>query len=176
MFVSIPKTGSSSIANALFGSQLEQRSMKVRKHAFLRNMPDEIKDQFIFSFVRNPWDHAYSMFRSHRNFNQITFKTFLSDHIHRTNWMEQNKCSEFSGFHNWLVDHDGRMPDFIGRFESLEADFKYVCNYLEIETELEHRNPSKHPNNYRDAYKSQELIDRVADLYSKDIRYFGYDF
>lgn len=66
--------------------------------------------------------------------------------------------------------------DFVGHFESLERDFPMVCQQMGFEQvpDLPKLRPGSNAD-YVQAYTS-EMIDIVADIYSKDIKSFGYEF
>ena len=65
--------------------------------------------------------------------------------------------------------------DFIGRFESLEADFQSVCDRLGLrDLSLPQLRPGT-GQDYRKAFTA-EMVDIVGDIYQRDIRALGYDF
>ena len=64
--------------------------------------------------------------------------------------------------------------DFIGRFENLENDYKYICQKIGLTTKLPHVRASKHKH-YTEYY-DDETREIIADRYAKDIEYFGYKF
>lgn len=65
--------------------------------------------------------------------------------------------------------------DFIGRFESLEADFQQVCERLgRRDLSLPQLRPGT-GQDYREAFTS-EMVDIVGDIYKRDISALGYDF
>jgi hypothetical protein len=81
-----------------------------------------------------------------------------------------------------FLEIDGQLVmDFIGRFENLNSDFKYVCNKLMQPYKLEHVNRSADQYigdiklDYREYY-TKELRDMVGDIYARDIELFGYKF
>jgi hypothetical protein len=66
--------------------------------------------------------------------------------------------------------------DFIGRFERLEEDFARVRMHVGLSEQLASTNRGRsRPASYRDSY-DQEMIDRVARVYRRDIELFGYSF
>ncbi len=76
---------------------------------------------------------------------------------------------------NWVYDMDDRqLVDFIGRYETLEDDFRRVTGHLGIDVELPHLNRTVH-DDYR-VYYSEEGRQRVAELWAVDVKNFGYTF
>lgn len=75
-----------------------------------------------------------------------------------------------------MTDYNGNLNiDFIGRFEHLEQDYKWVCNHLNLrDIPLKHLNRTKH-GNYRSIYKADD-IEHVYQMYKRDIDYFEYKF
>ena len=52
---------------------------------------------------------------------------------------------------DWLLDNNGKLiVDFVGRFETLQKDFNFVCDKVGITPqELPHNNKTKHKTLYR---------------------------
>jgi hypothetical protein len=76
---------------------------------------------------------------------------------------------------NSVYDMDGRMlVDYVGRYESLEADFAEIMERVGLNLKLPHLNPTRH-RDYR-SYYSTATRDRVAELWAVDIENFGYAF
>lgn len=63
--------------------------------------------------------------------------------------------------------------DFIGKMETLEEDFKIVCEKIEIDAKLPHLNASRKDNNYLMFY-SKNSISMIKDAFKEDIELFGY--
>ena len=130
---------------------------------------------FKFAFVRNPWDRMVSMYsyillntdhHRHGAVSQLEgFEDFLKTEFRRRVPLQLDSVSDRRG--NVIVD-------FIGRFETLEADMAEVCRRIGIEYRLVHRNRAPHEP-YQKSYnhRTRKL---VADYFARDIEYFGYDF
>ena len=76
-----------------------------------------------------------------------------------------------------MLDNDGNnMLDFIGKVENLDNDMKYAFKQIGLpEPKLVHTNKSNHLP-YMDVYDEQWMIDKVAERYKDDIKYFDYEF
>jgi hypothetical protein len=130
---------------------------------------------FTFTFVRNPWSRAVSLYHFHRK------------SLGRGRW-QLAACS----FDDWVrgggtgtakvsmakfvQDDIGRLiVKFVGRFERLDEDFATVCDTVGVKRiKLPHLNRST-ADDYRQYY-SAETRDIVADWCREDIDAFGYDF
>jgi hypothetical protein len=139
--------------------------------------PDTFAAYFKFSFVRNPFDKVVSQFvymQRRKNLRDLigmspddSLSTYL-DLIQRTKhvqWEEQWK---------FLCDEDGQLlVDFVGRFETFEADVRAALKQLAIELDVvPHANKSireRHGD-----YYDEETRQIVASLYSRDFELFGY--
>ena len=76
-----------------------------------------------------------------------------------------------------VCDKQGNiLADYIGRFENLEKDFKYIKEKLSLKGTLEHvnKNPLERKKNYLDYYE-QESIELVNLVYKDDFEIFGYE-
>lgn len=150
---------------------------------------------FKFAFVRNPWDRAVSMFRhiqSSREMNakgkiqylneitrrlaikpdefkfDIFVRAVLRDRIFDNyHWDKQIYC---------FTDENNRnLFDFIGRYESLQKDFDFVCDRLGFfRIRLPHYNRTRHA--HYSSYYSEETRQIVGELYREDVEMFGYTF
>jgi hypothetical protein len=130
-----------------------------------------------FAFVRNPWARVYSW-----------YKNVLRDPRHKTSLGVTNDCSlgEFVQHHLddwalqpqlwWITDRHGKVVmDFIGKYETLHADFAQVCARLEIQDatlpSLITGDGSHYASHYDDTARKL-----VAQRYAAEIDLFGYRF
>ena len=77
---------------------------------------------------------------------------------------------------NCISDGEDRIViDYIGRFESLEKDFGFVCSHVGLpKLHLPHFHKSNH--SHYAMYYTNELVKIVGDFYKKDNDYFQYKF
>ena len=102
-----------------------------------------------------------------------TFEAFVKE------WLTEENIANslhFQHQHVFLEDEQGRIAvDFIGRFETIEADFKRITHRLQIKRSLQKTNTSKRNKNYKEYYTSEtEKI--VSAVYKRDIQLFNYEF
>ena len=171
------------------------------------NLTDKnIYDCFTFTFVRNPFDRLVSAFNHvvMENLIRIQLKneTIKQKHLFMLfdlfvmrglkNW-DKDDISMQSASSHWMpqsffVEFDGyQMVDFVGKYENLETDWKYVANKIQVSEELpfvgismtgkEYKKTRELIQNihYSEFYKNQEIIDIVREFYKRDIELFNYE-
>jgi len=133
-----------------------------------------ISEFFRFAFVRHPFDRFVSVCA----FLARTDPSYEQD---PTDWMKRallrpQFCKRVlvAPQHTLLADETGNVTlDFIGHYESLQADFDTVCDRLALpKATLPHRNRSEH-----DAYQNlldNELKDALWQRYEQDFVAFNY--
>ena len=128
---------------------------------------------FKFAFVRNPWDRMVSCWRNrgkkYSELKDFVFAYPFEDNARDTVWHSMPQCVH-------VCDDDGEpIIDHIARFEHLQEDLEAICDIIGIEPkELPHRNRTERKP-YQEYY-DQETIDRVAEIYKKDIEMFNYNY
>jgi hypothetical protein len=136
--------------------------------------PEVMAGLFKFAVVRNPWDllASYRNFiiatpghKRHRRVAQMDFEEFLRFAIERK--IGRQKAM--------LSDREGRLRvDFVGRFERLQPDFRWIAQRLQISDRLPHANRGPR-HDYRQQY-SPRTRRLVQDAYAEDIDAFEYAF
>lgn len=150
---------------------------------------------FIFSFVRNPWDRAVSMYKHHQQEDYFcTYpieeraekaRSFTFDRFLKTEWVHMPSQWEM------ITIDDLIAVKFIGRMENFKADLKSIFSTLNIHLNEEDfdlkLHESKNHNfarpemneriwwHYSWWYKNSQIT-FVAVRANKEIEYFGYVF
>ncbi len=159
-----------------------------------------VDDYFKWCFVRNPWDRIVSAYEGCVDVNEhISFEKFINTiyknkiyfklkHIFYYNLPDLGLPVTRIHFYpmiKMISVVDKVKIDFIGKFENLENDWKKVLDICKIPYEpLVHMNArqtrrlknSRYKYTPYKEYYTQELIDKVAELYAEDIKYFNYDY
>ena len=138
---------------------------------------------FKFAFVRNPWDLQVSSYhhikRERPNLvnEGESFADFLRRKLEPTRPWQYHLDTSITPQSDYLIDLRGRqIVDFIGRYESLQADFDTCCQRIGIPTiALPHRRQASDRAEYRQYY-DQETQALVAERFAADIETFGYVF
>ena len=185
IFTHIPKAAGISIESALFSEKIGHKI--ILWYAFYDIQ--RFKDYFKFTFVRNPFARVVSAFFFLKKGGRNRFDA---------EWAEQNLSSfkdiggfiyalenrsfarsilswqHFSPQYPYITDLDGRiLVDFIGKVETIDADFEYVCSQLNVRTTLPHQNQSNHKD-FR-TYFNDRMYEIIYNLYKMDFVMFDYD-
>lgn len=177
IFIHIPKTGGISVVTHIkkYLGSLNHNHRSVNFYNL-----DLRQRNFIFTFVRNPYDRIVSAFyylkqglahKAENDFGKTLHDNF-SDFVKK----DLIKCININYLHFipmnfWLND----SVDFIGRFENIQEDYNYVCDNLSIpHNKLQVFNKSKHKH-YTEYYDN-ESKQIVENIYQIDIFKFGYSF
>lgn len=139
-------------------------------------LPLKIFDEFYkFAFVRNPWDWQVSLYHfalRDTSHHQHELTKSLGSFEKYVEWRVNEDMHLQKDF---VVDGNGKLiVDFIGRYESLERDFKKVCQRFGIEYNLPHLNQT--PRKSYTSYYTPETIEVIAKAFKEDIEFFGYEF
>lgn len=202
IFVHIPKTGGTSIENAIWGPDWSARTTEqlwmgaVRpgfnkyqsgglQHLLATQVRQEVGAQvfdkfFKFSFVRNPWDKVVSQFCYVKTRKDLLRYMGMSRWTSFSRYLDLiQKTQHVQSYEQWrFLESPGgkRMVDFVGRFENLQGDFAQVAERLGLKSSvLPHAMKSKSRRPY-ESYYNAKTRDAVARIYQKDIEMFGYTF
>tara|TARA_S200000501_G_C20634228_1_gene660326 strand:- start:36 stop:674 length:639 start_codon:yes stop_codon:yes gene_type:complete len=176
-------------------------------HGFTSRICHEVdikKLNYIFTFVRNPYERLVSRYVHMKSFflkGRDAPKTLnigssilpsLNKYFKHYNikFCQDNfDFSRFVGFAEKFEDDHWepqlnkfenqisslRYMDFIGKVENLQEDFNILCDKIKIpQQELPHKNKSNHKHYAQ--YYDGETFTIVTKKYARDIEYFGYEF
>lgn len=204
VFLHVPKTGGTSVEDAIWGPDRASRTPEMLwmgverpyfnryqtgglQHLLATQVRTEVGDEtynsyYRFGFVRNPWDRAISQF------------LYLKQHAELRRFYGLGRFVSFAGYlrglrdglrdHHvqsyeqwrWFFDDGGEcLVDFVGRFETLEQDFGRVAARVGIEATLPHAMRSSGRKSLEHYYDS-ESRGLIEALYARDIELFGYEF
>lgn len=131
----------------------------------------DLKDYFIFTVCRNPWDRMVSIATTFK----IPFEKFIRHDIQRWEFPNEDVREHAWPCSMYAYKNGVRFADYVVRFEHLQDDYNELCRKIGIKSvELPRLVPSKH-DHYREYY-DKEMGDIVADVYSDDIENFNYTF
>lgn len=185
IFVHIPRTAGTNIERAICGKNWWEID-KPTKHIFASTAKELYKeywdDYFKFSFVRDPWDRMISMttFEKFYGCKIVNGKLNIDEYIRKYNRLEidsrsksisDNIVNKYDSIYSNILNEE---LDFIGRFENIEEDFEYVKSMIGLTKPLPHgRKKSAKRKKYM-GYYTEEVYNKVYELYEKDIIKYNY--
>ena len=146
VWLCVPKVASRSIRNILCSIDPDADLIKGKSISKVHAEHPEARDYFSFAFVREPGRRVFS-FYGDKYLQPTDFKRRIYvDRYHGTSpafsfddlcrWLNTPYGSDAFADRHWLSQSrqvtldDGRLPDFVGRHENLNADFRAVCEWL----------------------------------------------
>jgi hypothetical protein len=179
IFIHINKTAGTSIGKVLGLREKQHLTVQeVRNRVGVKNW----NNSYTIAFVRNPWDRMVSYYRYRVKTPQkgthkieIDFKEWIIKVFQDRDPRYYDYPKMFMPQVDWLKDEFGDIEiDFIGRFETIEKDFKELCKELDVQLELPHLNKTKQVPYQK--YYDEETRQIVAEYFAEDIETFGYSF
>ena len=171
LFVHIPRTGGTSICDALNLKHKKGPAMQLLHHS---NDVSGFDDYYKFSFVRNPFDRIVSVYlhgkfrgRIKKQLDFIGFCQQLKDKTYYHPYMNEPLT--------YWTKKTGL--DFIGRFENLKEDFQKVVEAIDFgECVLPWLNKSlDHEVLPTQTFYCDESKEIILDLFKEDFEEFGYE-
>jgi hypothetical protein len=106
-----------------------------------------------------------------------TFENFIKNYrrIYHLQPIEKMAYSFTQNQIDYISAKNNLFPDFIGRFENLENDWKHICKVLKIKYIKLDVYKKQNYGDYR-KYYNEELIDIVHKRFYKDLDLFEYRF
>ncbi|MBA6412293.1 sulfotransferase family 2 domain-containing protein [Parahaliea sp. F7430] len=153
IFIHIPKAAGTSIRYALGEPEAGRKHLPwwVYKTA----NPNKYNKYYKFSFIRNPVDRLVSGYTYLRNggnkqADDMLVANYLRKYKNFESFVEQEILSGFMTNHHifrpqswYLCDWSGDIKvDFLGSYENIDEDFKFVADKLGIKSVLPHVNKS----------------------------------
>jgi hypothetical protein len=170
-FVRNPKTGSTSVTEALNGVVV-CRAHQPASYYFDLGLKT-------FAFVRNPWERAHSWWRHQRYFRQETFREYILGRAARETLTHGKEDTGllFHDQYNWLRVGD-RYVNYIGYFECLWPDYKLALYRFDLQPVKEF--PHQNLNVDRDKYPyspdlwDDDMVKEMEPLFQELAIEFGY--
>lgn len=181
VFIPNAKTGTCSMCRETFPTRevLKRRGDKNYWAIWNEIIKPRIDDVFIYTFVRNPWDRILSAF-SHCQQKSKSFP--IPKHWEFTDWVKDVLAVKGPGINmhfaeqtpSFLLNGEFMPEVFVGRFESIEADWRVVADRLNVDGSLPHVNKSEH-RHYTECY-DEDSRDAVSRLYATELAALDYEF
>ena len=198
LFFHIPKTAGSSQISII--NQYKHLKCYNTEGYFESNTKIEWKEYFSWTMVRNPYDKLASILGAwkwktiHKSMNDILNLVELG---YKLEWklsdIVQSIDPDIQASDLWqqtdmaILTHlvpmnvyvekwkkqTNKSLDFIGRFENLQEDWKFIKQKICIDDDLPILNKSEHKP-YQKYFVKQKIRDRAIELYKEDFNLFNY--
>jgi hypothetical protein len=144
-----------------------------------------LADRWTFAFIRNPWQRMVSLYhylfdvlgRHRERYGPLSFAEFVTkvikdgaDPIGAYNWRGLSQAAQ----QRFWTNDRGNLLDFVGRWEYLHRDWRFVCENLGIDAPLPHYGESKQ-RPYREYYTVKSR-NEVGRYYRADVEMGDYEF
>ncbi len=122
-------------------------------------------------FIRNPFEVVVSAW----NIDQMPFDKFVYEEIET----RQHITLRYTILES-IVNSDGNLPNFIGRHENMDKDWKKFCKLVGLpKLKLPYRNIkelkwNRHKSDNYQQYYTQYSRQVVEEVFGNDLKYFGY--
>jgi hypothetical protein len=190
-FIHIPRTGGSSIENALSlfnkenlwenGFRFNEDGCRYAPQHITHRMMDKYypitKEWFSFTLVRNPYEKIVSeYFYIHRHFKGRAITHFNENNFYE--WLK-NDVTKFDIDHklpqNKFID---KPVDVIIKLENIDIEWDKINNKLNTNYIIEHKNKSHKNDNTKYVLKqiSKKTQNLIFEIYENDFIKLNYDY
>lgn len=192
LWICNPKVASRSIISALRSADPDAELICERTLSEVAAARPEVRHYISFAFVRHPCARTFSCHADKFTLarSQAAARQYFIDRFHGVwptmsfvefcRWLNTACGSDAFANRHWLSQHlqirgpDGRLPDFIGFYEHLDADWEKVCRRVG----LPHRRLPRLNPGPADMPAASHLNEEAAGLvrrrYADDFRVLGY--
>jgi hypothetical protein len=137
--------------------------------------PDDFKDWFKFSFVREPADRLVSCWKDkiiNQNFFEFDKPTHekLKDFDNFLSWLEGldiDTAEEHLRSQHMLIDH--KNLDFLGRLETFDGDLKTLAEKIGMPLKEVHQ---KNTSGKKPVELTENTLNRIKTIYKRDYELF----
>jgi len=177
IFVSIPKTGTTSIESVLKKYEDTHSTIYatyLKRHTPFWAIKHSHLSYFKFCFFRNPWEQFVSLYRYyiHHHHAHIYERPFGE-------WVQDEPLNPTFGIgteYEYILDKHGFViPDVkVYKFEEIDSAWEDICERLDITDKLPHLNKSKH--RHYSTYYTNKTRHMIARKCRREIEMMDYTF
>jgi hypothetical protein len=185
LFIHNPKTGGTSIMDIMLSLLPNCEVNKFGEHGFHRHanlaqivdaIGPDFHNYYSFSFVRNPWDRAMSLWLHWIQNDREQRARLAESGIHDMEaWLREDSAWLEVASQRSYVESGQAHVSFIGEFETFEQDARHVVeNFAAWEVPIPHSNTSRH--SHYSHYFTPGARKLVAELAEWEIEEFNYKY
>ena len=189
IFIHVPKVAGKSLSYSLLGAPNGTGHQKLKYYE--RDMR-KFSSYYKATFVRNPWDRLVSAFHYMKchplgSNDRDFFDMYIGQDIKFSDFVLNLKddefrklCMQWEHFTpqvDFITTSSGELNmDFVGRFESIDEDYRRLAELLEVQGRLVLKNRGDRKS-YKEYYNdNSKLVDIVGEVYEKDCALLGYNY
>lgn len=193
IFVHPPKTGGQSIEEVLL--PISESIYDIHSTIFeaFKGYRKQFEHSFKFGFVRNPYDREVSNYFWHTRTNDRVEVSNFNDWV-KWKYEENTGILNYQNFADegtyWYLKGFGKNPqvgffvdpvgdwliDFVGRYETLQQDWDYICQRMGWNYKLPWNGKSDGREADYKRYYNQTSYDIVTEWHKVDLKIFNYNF
>ncbi len=186
IFIHIPKAAGTSIHKSFFG-RLSGFGHATGERYLSIYGPLDFFSTFRFTFVRNPYDRFVSSYEylkeGGNNSNDLLFyekhiKPYQNfDDFVLNGFLKKTEIQNYIHFKkqvSFIYSGSRCLVDFIGRFENLEKDYKYLSSIIGVEAELQFVNKTSDRRSFEEYFNTSEVKEAISSFYQDDFMQLGY--
>ncbi len=186
IFVHVPKVAGTSVHQSLFGRQAGFGHATAGRYLTIYG-PLEFAVAFKFAFVRNPYDRFVSTYeylkQGGNNSNDLIFyEKYMKNYTDFDDFVLNGFCKrpEIRSYIHFkkqvdFIYIDGKNAlDFVGRFENLETDYKYIASIVGVERELIFSNKTNQRQEFNEYLMLEDTKKVISNYYYLDFIKFDY--
>ena len=192
LWICNPKVASRSIMSALRSADPDAELFREQTLSEVAAARPEARHYVSFAFVRHPCARTFSCYADKHTLarSQTAAQRYFIERFHGvrramsfvefSRWLNTACGSDAFADRHWLSQHlqirgpDGRLPDFIGFYERLDADWEAVCRHVG----LPHRRLPRLNRSPAGLPAASQLNEEATRLlrrrYADDFRVLGY--
>lgn len=193
IFVHIPKCAGTSVSNAFADGdprfndagykKFSLRTMKGRnlEHQTSNRLkllaPFRFRKYYKFAFVRNPFDRMVSEFKWRSSWDESTRNADFETMLEKIPSFRAAGEPHFFSAKQFVTNCNGEVVvDFIGKFESIDEDFKKIAKAVNLTTNLPKKNVTNERKSKYCEYYNSATRRLVEQYFEEDLTFFEYSY
>ena len=149
---------------------------------YYREVDKTIKDYFVWSIVRNPWERMVSLFFHEKNETGLLHTDDFSRFIEDIYLFDKFQYGKNHGYDtrpqtDMMKDHTNKLAvDFVGNLSNIQEDFQKIKKRLNFPENWDYPHHGRQQHDDYRKYYNKLTIHYVSQLFEEEIKLFDFDF